>query len=181
MGIKVCKFGGSSLADAGQFKKVRDILLADPDRRYAVPSAPGKRGPEDEKITDVDFVELSACAGGCVGGILTVENPFLARTRLQKIQGHLSPEAQPPEVTDERLMLFDHPIKFCEVLSLARDLTTAMELLARVDEIEQDLYGMDCGACGAPSCRALATDIALGRAAVEDCIYIQRDRHTAKP
>lgn len=34
---------------------------------------------EDEKITDVDFVELSACAGGCVGGILTVENPFLAR------------------------------------------------------------------------------------------------------
>lgn len=85
---------------------------------------------EDEKITDVDFVELSACAGGCVGGILTVENPFLARTRLQKIQGHLSPEAQPPEVTDERLMLFDHPIKFCEVLSLARDLTTAMELLA---------------------------------------------------
>ena len=136
---------------------------------------------EDEKITDVDFVELSACAGGCVGGILTVENPFLARTRLQKIQGHLSPEAQPPEVTDERLMLFDHPIKFCEVLSLARDLTTAMELLARVDEIEQDLYGMDCGACGAPSCRALATDIALGRAAVEDCIYIQRERHTAKP
>ena len=87
---------------------------------------------EDEKITEVDFVELSACAGGCVGGILTVENPFLARTRLQKIQGHLSPEAQPPEVTDERLMLFDHPIKFCEVLSLARDLTTAMELLARV-------------------------------------------------
>ena len=136
---------------------------------------------EDEKITDVDFVELSACAGGCVGGILTVENPFLARTRLRKIQGHLSPEAQPPEVTDERLMLFDHPIKFCEVLSLARDLTTAMELLARVDEIEQDLYGMDCGACGAPSCRALATDIALGRAAVEDCIYIQRERHTAKP
>ena len=85
------------------------------------------------------------------------------------------------QVTDERLMLFDHPIKFCEVLSLARDLTTAMELLARVDEIEQDLYGMDCGACGAPSCRALATDIALGRAAVEDCIYIQRERHTAKP
>ena len=181
MGIKVAKFGGTSLANAAQFAKVIDIVRNDADRRYVVPSAPGKRGPEDEKITDVDFVELSACAGGCVGGILTVENPFLARTRLQKIQGHLSPEAQPPEVTDERLMLFDHPIKFCEVLSLARDLTTAMELLARVDEIEQDLYGMDCGACGAPSCRALATDIALGRAAVEDCIYIQRDRHTAKP
>lgn len=77
-------------------------------------------------------------------------------------------------------MLFDHPIKFCEVLSLAEDFGTAMELLAQVDEIEQQLYGMDCGACGAPSCRALATDIAQGRASVEDCIYIQRERHAAK-
>lgn len=118
---------------------------------------------EDEKITDVDFVELSACAGGCVGGILTVENPFLARTRCGRSRDICPRKHSRPEVTDERLMLFDHPIKFCEVLSLARDLTTAMELLARVDEIEQDLYGMDCGACGAPSCRALATDIALGR------------------
>ncbi len=53
MGIKVCKFGGSSLADAGQFKKVKNILLADPDRRYAVPSAPGKRSADDVKITDL--------------------------------------------------------------------------------------------------------------------------------
>ena len=53
MGIKVCKFGGSSLADAGQFQKVRDILLSDPTRRFVVPSAPGKRAPDDEKITDL--------------------------------------------------------------------------------------------------------------------------------
>ena len=43
MGIKVTKFGGSSLANAEQFKKVIDILKADSQRRYAVPSAPGKR------------------------------------------------------------------------------------------------------------------------------------------
>ncbi|MGI6237794.1 MAG: aspartate kinase [Candidatus Excrementavichristensenella sp.] len=53
MGVKVCKFGGSSLADAGQFRKVRDILLADPTRCYVVPSAPGKRTPDDDKITDL--------------------------------------------------------------------------------------------------------------------------------
>ncbi|MEA4899525.1 aspartate kinase [Bacillota bacterium Meth-B3] len=53
MGVKVCKFGGSSLADAGQFQKVRAILLSDPSRRYVVPSAPGKRGADDEKITDM--------------------------------------------------------------------------------------------------------------------------------
>ena len=53
MGIKVAKFGGSSLADANQFKKVKQILLSDPDRRFAVPSAPGKRFKDDSKITDL--------------------------------------------------------------------------------------------------------------------------------
>ena len=53
MGIKVVKFGGSSLADAKQFKKVADIIRADEERRYVVPSAPGKRFKEDDKVTDL--------------------------------------------------------------------------------------------------------------------------------
>ena len=51
--MKVAKFGGSSLAEAAQFRKVADIVHADPDRRYVVASAPGKRCPEDIKITDM--------------------------------------------------------------------------------------------------------------------------------
>lgn len=53
MGIKVVKFGGSSLADANQFRKVADIIRADEDRKYVVPSAPGKRFKEDDKVTDL--------------------------------------------------------------------------------------------------------------------------------
>ena len=53
MGIKVAKFGGSSLADAAQFRKVKQIILSDPDYRYVVPSAPGKRFDGDDKITDL--------------------------------------------------------------------------------------------------------------------------------
>ncbi|HSK67938.1 MAG TPA: aspartate kinase [Candidatus Limnocylindria bacterium] len=49
----VAKFGGTSLADAAAFLRVRDILRADSDRRYVVVSAPGKRGPEDRKVTDL--------------------------------------------------------------------------------------------------------------------------------
>ena len=56
MGIKVCKFGGSSLADAGQIGKVREIIAADSERRYIVPSAPGKRNKEDQKITDLLYL-----------------------------------------------------------------------------------------------------------------------------
>ena len=53
MGVKVSKFGGSSLADAAQFRKVKDILTSDADRRIAVPSAPGKRAATDVKVTDL--------------------------------------------------------------------------------------------------------------------------------
>ena len=53
MGIKVVKFGGSSLCDAEHFKKVREIVLDDPARCYVVPSAPGKRFDGDEKVTDL--------------------------------------------------------------------------------------------------------------------------------
>ena len=53
MNTKVVKFGGTSLADAQQFKKVADIIKSDPARRFVVPSAPGKRFPEDVKVTDM--------------------------------------------------------------------------------------------------------------------------------
>lgn len=53
MQVKVAKFGGSSLADAGHFRQVRDIVLSDEARLFVVPSAPGKRTYKDEKITDM--------------------------------------------------------------------------------------------------------------------------------
>ena len=62
--IKVTKFGGSSLANAEQFKKVADIILADESRQYVVPSAPGKRFAEDVKVTDM----LYACYKAAISG-----------------------------------------------------------------------------------------------------------------
>ena len=56
MALIVQKFGGSSVAQASQFKKVRDIIQADPDRRYVVVSAPGKRFSNDSKITDLLYL-----------------------------------------------------------------------------------------------------------------------------
>ena len=53
LGIKVAKFGGSSLCDAEHFRKVKAIIESDPDYHYVVPSAPGKRFDADEKITDL--------------------------------------------------------------------------------------------------------------------------------
>ncbi len=69
---KVVKFGGSSLSDAEHFKKVADIIKADPARRFVVPSAPGKRCSGDDKVTDL----LYACyrnieSGNSINGIFS--------------------------------------------------------------------------------------------------------------
>ena len=64
MGKIVVKFGGSSLSDAAQFRKVRDIIRMDPRRCYVVPSAPGRRFPEDEKVTDLLYQTYRAQKNG---------------------------------------------------------------------------------------------------------------------
>ena len=54
--LKVTKFGGSSMADAGQYRKVRDIVLADPERKVVIVSAAGKRNSADHKLTDLLYL-----------------------------------------------------------------------------------------------------------------------------
>lgn len=62
--VKVVKFGGSSLANAGQFAKVGDIIRSDESRRYVVPSAPGKRNDKDTKVTDMLYRCYAAAEAG---------------------------------------------------------------------------------------------------------------------
>jgi aspartate kinase len=73
MGDIVCKFGGSSVADARQIRKIEAIIRSDPRRRYIVVSAPGKRNPLDEKITDLLYTCQSLAAEG-----RSYERPFQA-------------------------------------------------------------------------------------------------------
>ncbi len=65
MQVKAVKFGGSSLSDSGQFRKVYNIIKADPARRYVVASAPGKRNSDDTKVTDMFY----ACYDMALAGL----------------------------------------------------------------------------------------------------------------
>ena len=79
MGIKTAKFGGSSVAGAGQFKKVRDIILQDPERRVVVSSAAGKRFHEDHKLTDLLYLCHAHLTYGvsCADILHTIEQRFI--------------------------------------------------------------------------------------------------------
>ena len=64
MTLVVAKFGGTSLANGGQFKKVYDIIQADPNKKYIVPSAPGKENDQDTKITDLLYLLYDLASHG---------------------------------------------------------------------------------------------------------------------
>lgn len=133
---------------------------------------------EDDRITDVDFVELTACTKGCVGGCLTVENPFVAAMRLRHLMDDLpeSTSSFDAEIGDPALIQPDKALEFSPALLLDEDRRAAMEKMAAIHDLERQLPGLLCGSCGAPSCHAFAEDVVLGRADRSDCIFQVRAR-----
>lgn len=136
---------------------------------------------EDERVPDVDFVELCACTQGCVGGCLTVEDPFVATMRLRHLIRELpdAPCDYDAEVGDDALIQADKELEFTPAYLLDPDRTTAMEKMAAIHDLERQLPGLLCGSCGAPSCHAFAEDVIMGRAEREDCIFQVRARMQA--
>ena len=130
---------------------------------------------DDEKFYDLDFVELNACSGGCVGGVLTVENPYVARAKLKRIRKYRPVSCNHIDGEDLSAFFWDEAVEYEPVLELDADFRTAMEKMKTMREIEARLYGMDCGSCGAPSCKALAEDIVRGFATEEACIFKLRE------
>ncbi|MBR6891299.1 MAG: aspartate kinase [Clostridia bacterium] len=82
----VAKFGGTSLADAGQFRKIRQIIAQDPDRRFVVASAPGKRFDGDVKVTDL----LLACGDAAAAGGDFEPALTAVKARFEAIAGELA-------------------------------------------------------------------------------------------
>ena len=79
----VCKFGGTSMADAAAMRQAAEIVKADPRRRYIVVSAPGKRSAEDEKITDLLYACHAEAAetGSCAASFAPVRERFVSLVR----------------------------------------------------------------------------------------------------
>ena len=132
---------------------------------------------ENDKLEDVEFIEALACTGGCLGGPLTVENVYVAKTRLKKHidEAREGAASQSPEDTSHDLDWTGN-IEYKPVMKLDSDMEKAIKKLEELETINSQLPGLDCGSCGAPSCRALAEDIVRGIANETDCIFKLREK-----
>lgn len=134
---------------------------------------------ENGKLDDVNFIECLACVGGCLGGPLTVENCFVSSNRMDKIKKYNSGEGKKRDIPlfDEKIDLYwSKPLETKQVMKLDDDVEKAIEKLEHLEKIYDILPKIDCGSCGAPTCRALAEDIVCGKANIEDCVFMLRQK-----
>ena len=137
---------------------------------------------ERGELRDVDFIELQSCIGGCVGGPLNIQNLFVGRVRLRHMVKK-QPDVPPYYKDEDLLKVYEkgsfeltEPIQPRPIMVLDEDVSKALVKMERLDAITKELPGLDCGACGSPSCRALAEDIVRGLAFDTDCIIKLRGR-----
>ena len=134
---------------------------------------------DNNKITDLDYFEGSACLGGCVGGPLNYENNYLARNTIQTIQNAMAPSspeqlARSADLAQDDLY-FDQEILENDSMKLHESIASAIERMEEMNRIIEELPGYDCGSCGSPTCRSFAEDIVRGNFNENDCIYILKD------
>ena len=130
---------------------------------------------EDEKLQELDFIELNACAGGCVGGIFAAENGYVAKARIHRLRKYLPVSCNRAEDAGTPVRLeWTELLEYAPVMKLADKVEDAMRMMEEIDAIVERLPKLDCGSCGAPTCRALAEDTVKGLAKETDCIFLMR-------
>lgn len=140
---------------------------------------------ENGNIPPLDFIELNACTGGCVGGVLTIQNPFIAKARLQTLRRYLpvarnslsKEESESAYIPDH--YLFEDLPEYDPISRLSDSIAESMRMMADIQKLKGALPGIDCGSCGAPTCRAFAEDVVKNLALITDCpIKALRDKES---
>jgi Na+-translocating ferredoxin:NAD+ oxidoreductase RNF subunit RnfB len=135
---------------------------------------------ENDQVNGIDFIEMRACDQSCAGGILLTGNRFMTVERLER-RAKCSPAAkdispQTIRVNTEELKqkLILDPIVPKPHFAFGKDRVKAMEKMSKAQRIVCFLPGIDCGACGAPNCHALAEDMVNNKAKMSDCTFLQQ-------
>lgn len=131
---------------------------------------------EDGKHPELEFVELNACPGGCVGGVMNVENGYFAKSTIIRLCREVMKGSQ--NVTDFADKTYDYYTIGDKwqvnnaYYKLDEDFIKAFVKMRKMEDVREQLSGRDCGMCGAPSCKDFAEDVAQGKANIQQCIFI---------
>ena len=129
---------------------------------------------EESEESNIDFLELRACDESCAGGVLISGNRFLTVERLNSRAGNAREKSRGfSEGSFDSNLYALAAIEPRSMLILDHDRRVAIEKISKLEELLKVLPGIDCAACGSPTCRVLAEDIVQGRAEATWCIFLQ--------
>lgn len=135
---------------------------------------------EDHYLDQYAYIVLRSCTNGCVGGCLNIENPFVAMSRIKKM---IKEAPVSDNNIDELVELYKEgefavaPLTPRPIMELDKDIKSAIKKMKQINEFLTMLPGLNCSACGSPTCYALAEDIVQGKASIDDCVVILK-RHS---
>ena len=139
---------------------------------------------EKGRLHNVDLLECMACPEGCVGGSLVVDNPYVARSKaINLLRKTSSPEdgvdldatlAQ----TELVKLTSGHEYDPIDAAPLDVDFQRSLMKMQKKEELIRRLPGIDCGVCGAPTCKEFADDIVRDMAVLRDCVVLHEDDST---
>ena len=132
---------------------------------------------ENGKLKDIQYIECHSCPTACVGGTLTVENPYIARGRVLRMVEQYGSEPSQDRQRIRDLYTADYfsldgTITPTPVQPLDDDIARAIHKMHRRNQIYETLPRIDCGACGAPTCMTFAADVVRGDASADQCVFL---------
>lgn len=135
---------------------------------------------ENDEIENIDYIELRACDRSCAAGVLLPQNRFVTVEKIKHRAKLYPSEEKRSQIENENLyeqlkpkMITDE-IPPRPLLRFGSDMEKALSRMQRARNIMCHLPAIDCAACGAPTCQALAEDMANQKAKMSDCIFIQQ-------
>ncbi|HEX2395615.1 MAG TPA: [Fe-Fe] hydrogenase large subunit C-terminal domain-containing protein [Bacteroidales bacterium] len=137
---------------------------------------------ENDTLGHFDYLEMRACDEGCAGGILSAANRFLVSERLHSRVEQYYTDKKNGRIHDNKSILqYRHyvienssidSVEPRSIMKLDDDMVQAMKKMEKIRKIKSFLPGIDCGACGSPTCRTLAEDVVQHRAHTSDCVFV---------
>jgi Fe-S-cluster-containing hydrogenase component 2 len=136
---------------------------------------------EKGKLRDVDFLELYNCWTGCTGGNLTVANIYVTRSTVHSLVSHLPRmDAETKAEVDRRYLgedfLLQQRIRPRPLQGRTGSLKERVQTLKQEEATLASLPGLNCGLCGAPTCKELARDVSMADATKQDCVFLSKER-----
>lgn len=130
---------------------------------------------ENHQIEPFDYAVLKSCTRGCVGGLLNAENPFVAASRIKRMMSEEYDNALDPVRFND---LYENEffgigkVEPRSIMELDTNIFEAIKKMKQIQLIEESLPGLDCCACGCPTCNALAEEIVQGKRTIDDCLVL---------